>query len=67
MASKRDVIHLDRLSQMPLHVLPVNVTMPAGPVVAEEVERGMMPADQFPAYWEWMGRVDKLRDQLSDC
>jgi hypothetical protein len=28
MASKRDVIHLDRLSQMPLHVLPVNVTMP---------------------------------------
>jgi hypothetical protein len=28
MASKRDVIHLDRLSQMPLRVLPVNVTMP---------------------------------------
>ena len=31
MASKRDVIHLDRLSQMPLHVLPVNVTMPITP------------------------------------
>ena len=31
MASKRDVIHLDRLSQMPLHVLPVNVTMPPPP------------------------------------
>jgi len=27
----------------------------------------MMPADQFPAFWEWMARVDKLRDQLSDC
>ena len=39
----------------------------AGSVVAEEVERGMMPADQFPAFWEWMGRVDKLRDQLLAC
>ena len=40
----------------------------AGPVVAEEVKRGMMmPADQFPAFWEWMGRVDKLRDQLLAC
>jgi len=39
----------------------------AGPVVAEEVKRGMMPTDRFPAFWEWMGRVDKLRDQLSDC
>jgi len=39
----------------------------AGSVVAEEVERGMMPADQFPAYWEWMARVDKLRDQLLAC
>ena len=39
----------------------------AGPAVAEEVERGMMPADRFPAFWEWMGRVDKLRDQLLAC
>ena len=39
----------------------------AGPLVAEEVERGMMPADRFPAFWEWMVRADKLRDQLSDC
>jgi hypothetical protein len=38
-----------------------------GPVVAEEVERGMNPNDQFPAFWEWMGRVDKLRDQLLEC
>ena len=39
----------------------------AGATVAEEVERGMMPADRFPAFWEWMGRVDKLRDQLLEC
>ena len=39
----------------------------AGPAVAEEVERGMMPADRFPAFCEWMGRVDKLRDQLLAC
>ena len=39
----------------------------AGPAVAEEVERGMMPADRFPAFWEWMGRVDKLSDQLLAC
>ena len=39
----------------------------AGSVVAEEVERGMMSADQFPAFWKWMGRVDKLRDQLIAC
>ena len=39
----------------------------AGETVAMEVERGMMPADRFPAFWEWMGRVDKLRDQLLSC
>ena len=39
----------------------------AGPLVAEEGERGMMPADQFPAFWEWMWRADKLRDQLLEC
>jgi len=39
----------------------------AGPLVAEEIERGMLPADRFPAFWEWMGRVDKLRDQLLSC
>jgi len=32
--------------------------------VIPKVERGMIPADQFPEFWEWMGRVDKLRDQL---
>ena len=38
----------------------------AGPAVAEEMEAGAMPPDRFPAFWEWMGRLDKLRDQLSD-
>ena len=42
MASKRDVIHLDRLSQMPLHVLPVNVTMPA-----ERNRFGFFPLEIF--------------------
>ena len=40
----------------------------AGATVAEEVERGiMMPANRFPASLEWMGRVDKMRDQLLEC
>ena len=39
----------------------------AGPVVVEEVERGMMPADQFPAFWKWMRCMDKLRDQILEC
>ena len=26
-----------------------------------------VPAEQYPAFWEWMGRVDKLKDQLSEC
>ncbi len=39
----------------------------AGPAVAEEMEAGAMLPDRFPAFWEWMGRLDKLRDQLSDC
>ena len=41
----------------------------SGGTVAEEVERGMrpMPADRLPEFWEWMGRVDKLRDQFIEC
>jgi hypothetical protein len=42
MASKRDVIHLERPSQMPLHVLPVNVTMPA-----ERNRFGFFPLEIF--------------------
>jgi len=39
----------------------------AGAEVAEDLNAGMMPASQYPAFWEWMGRVDKLKDQLSEC
>ena len=39
----------------------------AGPAVAEEMEAGAMPPDRFPAFWEWMGRLDNLRDQLLAC
>jgi len=35
--------------------------------LAEEMEAGEMPPDRFPAFWEWMGRLDKLCDQLSNC
>ena len=38
----------------------------AEPAVAEEMEAGAMPPDRFPAFWEWMGRLDKLRVQLLD-
>jgi len=34
----------------------------AGPQVAGELER--LGEDDFPAFWEWMARLDKLRDQL---
>lgn len=37
----------------------------AGPEVADEMER--LPEDQFPATWEWLGRLDVLRDQLEAC
>jgi len=40
---------------------------PTWPAVAEEMEAGAMPPDRFPAFWEWMGRLDKLRDQLLAC
>jgi len=35
---------------------------PAGTQVATELER--LGEDDFPAFWEWMARLDKLRDQL---
>ena len=37
----------------------------AGPVVADELER--LPEDEFPATWEWIGRLAVLRDQLEEC
>jgi hypothetical protein len=34
----------------------------AGPQVAGELQH--LGEDEFPAFWEWMARLDKLRDQL---
>lgn len=34
----------------------------AGPLVADELST--LPADRFPALWEWLGRLAKHRDQL---
>ena len=42
------------------HVYPV-----AGEKVAAELEK--VSYDQAPAFWEWMGRVDKLRQELELC
>ena len=35
----------------------------AGPKVAEELEH----ADALSATWEWIGRLDKLRQELEIC
>jgi len=43
----------------------------AGPAVAEEMEAGAImppePETDFRLFWEWVERVDKLRDQLLAC
>jgi hypothetical protein len=33
--------------------------------VAAELER--LPAGEFPATWEWLGRLAKLQQQLEAC
>jgi len=37
----------------------------AGPAVAEELENAT--AEDYPATWEWIGRIDKLRQELEIC
>lgn len=37
----------------------------AGKVVAAELEKFQF--EQAPAFWEWMGRIDKLRQELEIC
>lgn len=34
----------------------------AGPQVAAELQH--LGEDEFPAFWEWLARLDKLRAQL---
>lgn len=37
----------------------------AGSKVADELER--LPAQSYQETWEWIGRIDKLRQQLELC
>ncbi len=37
----------------------------AGAAVAAELENAT--AEQYPATWEWIGRIDKLRQELELC
>lgn len=37
----------------------------AGEAVAKELDG--INYDQAPAFWEWLGRIDKLRQELDLC
>lgn len=37
----------------------------AGDKVAAELEK--LSFEQAPAFWEWLGRIDKLRQELELC
>lgn len=37
----------------------------AGEKVASELEK--VSYEQAPAFWEWLGRIDKLRQELELC
>ena len=37
----------------------------AGPKVAQELTNA--PIQQYPNTWEWIGRIDKLRQELELC
>jgi hypothetical protein len=36
---------------------------PAGSRVAQELDN--LTADEYPYLWEWIGRLDKLRQELA--
>jgi len=38
---------------------------PAGPEVAEELAR--LPGENYPATWEWLGRLERLQRQIEAC
>ena len=46
-----------------------NVSCPVYPVAGEKVaaELEKISYDQAPAFWEWLGRIDKLRQELEVC
>ncbi|MBQ8465278.1 MAG: hypothetical protein IJ545_04635 [Alphaproteobacteria bacterium] len=37
----------------------------AGEAVASELQN--LPAETYPHTWEWIGRIDKLRQELELC
>ena len=37
----------------------------AGPEVAKELEKNSF--EQYPNFWEWLARLDKLRQELELC
>ena len=39
----------------------------AGPAVADEIERALVPPAAFPATWDWLDRLYRLKDQLAVC
>ncbi len=38
-----------------------------GAAVADEIEDRMFPAEDYPAFWHWLDRLDILREQLETC
>lgn len=65
-----------RLSLMPVAMLCLSSCAPvvysgcpvypaAGEKVASELEK--VSYEQAPAFWEWLGRIDKLRQELELC
>ena len=50
--------------------VPVNYSgCPVYPVAGEKVaaELEKISYDQAPNFWEWLGRIDKLRQELEVC
>lgn len=37
----------------------------AGAAVADELEKVCIPENKCPALWDWLGRLDKLKEQLT--
>ena len=37
------------------------------PISAMTAELAKLPFDTAPHFWEWLGRVDKLRQELEIC
>ncbi len=48
--------------------VPVNYSgCPVYPVAGAKVAAELEQAGELPATWEWIGRIDKLRQELELC